>query len=135
MESWLDKGIADLEIAIPGYISLRSDRDRYGGGILIYIKNLLCFSTLPSPSSDIKLLTIIIQHNVMPAIICLSVFYRPSSGPESLDAFCDYFDAIDSAQYTNFVLLGDFNVDMSGTHPLFHKLNNIASTYYLSDTG
>ena len=40
----------------------------------------------------------------------------------SLDAVCEYFNAIDSAQYTNFVLLGDFNVDMSiCSHPLFHK--------------
>ena len=84
VESWLDKGITDLEIAIPGYISLRSDRDRHGGGILIYIKNLLHFSTLPSPSSDIELRTIVIQHNVMPARISLSVFYRPPSSGKNV---------------------------------------------------
>ena len=70
----------------------------------------------------------------MPARVCLSVFYRsPSSAPETLDAVCDYFNSIDSAQYTNFVFIGDFNIDMSTcSHPQFHKLNNIMSTYNLS---
>ena len=134
VESWLNKDIADSEIALPGYVSLRYDRDRHGGGVLIYVKNVLCFSILPSPPSSIELLSIVIQHNSMPARVCLSVFYRsPSSVPETLDAVCDYFNSIDSAQYTNFVFIGDFNIDMSTcSHPQFHKLNNIMSTYNLS---
>ena len=121
------------EISITDYVSLRLDRDRHGG-VLIYLKSSFCFSALPNPTSGIELLTIVVQHDILPARICLSVFYRPpSSGPESLDAVCDYFNSINSAQFTNFVLIGDFNVDVSTcSHPLFHKLNSLASTYCLS---
>ena len=70
----------------------------------------------------------------MPARICLSIFYRPpSSGPEILDNVCDYFDSIDTAKFTNFIILGDFNIDVSThSHPLSAKLNVIMSTYNLS---
>ena len=134
VESWLDKDIADSEISIADYASLRLDRDRHGGGVLIYLKSSFCFSTLPNPTSGIELLIIVIQYDILPARICLSVFYRPpSSGPESLDAVCDYFNSINSAQFTNFVLIDDFNVDVSTcSHPLFHKLISLASTYCLS---
>ena len=49
VESWLDKDIADSEISITDYVSLRLDRDRHGGGVLIYLKSSFCFSTLPNP--------------------------------------------------------------------------------------
>ena len=40
-----------------------------------------------------------------------SFFYRPpSSNPDLLDDICTYFNSIDSAL---FVIVGDFNVDMS----------------------
>ena len=93
------------------------------------------FLSFPVPQVVLtELLSIVIQHNSMPARVCLSVFYRsPSSAPETLDVVCDYFNSIDSAQYTNFVFIGDFNIDMSTcSHPQFHKLNNIMSTYNLS---
>ena len=41
--------------------------------------------------------------------------------------------SIDSAQFTNLVIVDDFNVDMSTcSHPLFQKVNNITDTYCLS---
>jgi hypothetical protein len=49
VESWLDKDITDSEIAIPDYVPLRLDRDRHGGGVLIYMKDIFCFSTLLIP--------------------------------------------------------------------------------------
>lgn len=134
VESWLNVDIVDAEVAIPGYVSCRADRDRNGGGIIIYIKSSFQFSLLPNPPSGLELLTIILQHSTMPARICLSVFYRPpSSGPEILDNVCDYFDSIDTAKFTNFIILGDFNIDVSThSHPLSAKLNVIMSTYNLS---
>jgi hypothetical protein len=43
-ESKLDNSINDGEIHIPGYVSIRKDRTRHGGGVLIYIKENLAYS-------------------------------------------------------------------------------------------
>ena len=39
-ESKLDETVVNGEINIPGYNILRSDRNRYGGGVLCYIKKI-----------------------------------------------------------------------------------------------
>ena len=101
---------------------------------MLYIRDAFELTHLPDPPEGLELLPIIIQHNVIPVRICISIFYRPpGSGPDLLDGICTYFDSIDLALFTNFVIVGDFNVDMStSTHPLFHKVNNIMDTYGLS---
>jgi hypothetical protein len=38
-ESKLDNTITDGEIHIPGYVIIRKDRNRHGGGVAIYIKD------------------------------------------------------------------------------------------------
>ena len=43
-ETWLDSSISDNEIAIAGYSIVRKDRDRHGGGVLMYIKENLAFN-------------------------------------------------------------------------------------------
>ena len=42
--SWLDSTISDSEINIPGYIVVRQDRNREGGGVCIFIKEDLAFN-------------------------------------------------------------------------------------------
>ena len=37
-ETWLDSSIHDSEINIPGYVVERSDRNRHGGDVAVYIK-------------------------------------------------------------------------------------------------
>ena len=43
-ESWLDGSIENSEIFIQGYIAHRLDRNKHGGGLLIYVKNLFSSS-------------------------------------------------------------------------------------------
>ena len=38
VETWLDGNIDDTEVAIQGYHVYRLDRNRHGGGILIFCK-------------------------------------------------------------------------------------------------
>ena len=56
-ESWLCSNIQDSEILIPGYQSLRHDRNRSGGGVLMYIAQHFIVKQLPSHPS-LKLLTV-----------------------------------------------------------------------------
>ena len=44
--SWLCDSILNTEISLPGYTIFRRDRDRYGGGVLIFIKTELCPSAV-----------------------------------------------------------------------------------------
>ena len=134
VETWLSVDISDAEIYIPGYTTCRRDRDRHGGGIMLYVRDTFQFTFLPDPSQNLELLSIVLQHNIIPVRFCISTFYRPpSSAPDLLDELCSYFDSIDSAQFTNLVIIGDFNVDVStDSHPLFQKVNNIIDTYCLT---
>ena len=123
VETWLSADITVAEIDVPGYIPCRCDRDRHGGGVMLYIRNTFQFTYLPNPLEGLEPLPSILQHSVIPARFCVSIFYRPpSSAPDALDDLYSYFNSIDSAQFINFVIVGDFNVDMSTrSHPLFQK--------------
>lgn len=101
---------------------------------MLYVRDTFQLTQLPNPPEDLELLPVILRHNIIPVRFCISIFYRPpSSNPDLLDDICTYFDSIDSAQFTNLVIVGDFNVDMSTyTHPLFQKVNSIMDTYGLS---
>ena len=43
-ESWLDDSVPDSEISIDNFSLLRKDRNRNGGGVALYIKNLFAFN-------------------------------------------------------------------------------------------
>ena len=51
-ETWLDASISDDEIGIEGYTVVRKDRNRHGGGVLLYIKEDLAFNTRMDLSHD-----------------------------------------------------------------------------------
>ena len=55
VESWLSEGVSNTELYIPGYNIFRRDRDRHGGGILIFVKSELCASpiTYPLPPTNL----------------------------------------------------------------------------------
>ena len=48
VETRLSADIMDVEITIPSYVSCRADRDRHGGGIIIYIKDRFSFPFSPN---------------------------------------------------------------------------------------
>ena len=124
-ESWLCSDILDSEISLPDYQLVRFDRNRNGGGVLMYISVDLHFSVLSSPV-DLELLTVVVSKQLCKA--CISLFYRPPNSPVSiLDTLCTYLESLTVPQFSNFILLGDFNINFcthSG-HPLFSKLESL----------
>ena len=45
-ETWLDVGISDGEISVPGYSVTRLDQNRHGDGVAVFCANYLNFSNL-----------------------------------------------------------------------------------------
>ena len=101
--------------------------------MLIYLRDIFQFTRLPPPDSNLELLTLSLQHNIVPTRFCITVFYRPpSSGPSLLDDLSEYLESINSAQFKNFIIIGDFNIDVSSaSHPMYNKLCSVMSTHSL----
>ena len=126
VETWLDKSIADCEIAIPNYTSTRLDRDRHGGGIAIYVANHLSFSVVASGPFDLEFLVIPIKQSH--GKLGISLLYRLPSVPTS------FFDTF-SSSLENLNIL--YFLDVSKPSPLVSNFCNIINSYnlILSNTG
>ena len=45
-ETWLDDNVTNSEICIPGFDIVRFDRNRHGGGVIIYVSSLFTYNIL-----------------------------------------------------------------------------------------
>ena len=77
VESWLSNDIVNSELFIPGYTIVRKDRNRHGGGIIVFVRNslpciVLPFQNFTSLHSQLEFLPLCIEfceHK-----FCISVF-------------------------------------------------------------
>ena len=79
VESWLCTDISDSEISIQGYSIIRSDRNRHGGGVLIYLQSMFTYSLLFKGTADLELIVasfVCIMQGTSPDFT-LALFYRP----------------------------------------------------------
>ena len=51
-ESKIDNSVKDSEISIPGYNMIRKDRNRFGGGVVVYIRETYSFYERKNLNSD-----------------------------------------------------------------------------------
>ena len=132
VETWLCKNIPNNELLIVGYQLFRFDRNRHGGGILMYIDNSFTVCLDPIPPSPLELMSISVNVDNVPPFMCL--FYRPPSSDLCIfDLLCSYLQSIDAIHFSNFVCLGDFNVNIDDvTHPLYSNLFKFSSMFCLS---
>ena len=88
-ESWLCSDIQNSEIAIPGYQTLRLDRNRHGGGILMYVSERFIVKRLP-PCPSLELLTVTlhcgncVRITQFAADICTLIYSSSALPPLSL---------------------------------------------------
>jgi hypothetical protein len=100
VETWLCSEINSTEIAISGYQLYRKDRNRQGGGILIYVANCMLVTLFPDPGPNLELLTLSVRFNNFKLNLCL--FYRPpSSGSHIFDTLTSYFESICAGSLSN----------------------------------
>ena len=104
-ESWLSADILNSEISIPGYVCFRGDRNRHGGGVIIYVSQLYN-SRLLCSHAVLEIVTVVISNGNFKC--CISLFYRPPHSLVSVDnIFQEYLESLDISRFSLFVLLGD----------------------------
>ena len=65
---------------------------------------------------------------------CIGLFYRPPSSPSFvLDDFYTTFEDLMLSRFSNFVLVGDFNIDyLNPSHAMYPKLTNLLQSFSLT---
>lgn len=133
VETWLSSEISDNELFLQGYQVLRLDRNRHGGGILMFIHESLVPKVVVAGPSDLELLIISVHNHVSSCKHHIGLFYRPpSSGVQNLERLYTYFESLDLSYFSNFVFLGDFNVDFCNQfHFLYSHVASILDSFSL----
>ena len=133
-ETWLKPSISDSEVAIPGYSIVRMDRHgKIGGGTAIYIRDGLPFKT----QSDLMNNTLencmveVLRPQAKKLFICCA--YRAPNNPVE-----NYITELENVIHklpnnSEFILLGDFNIDLSKNNrsPFKRLLNNLSCQLHL----
>ena len=116
-ETRLDNTFTDSAVSIDGYTLIRRDRCRGGGGVAMYVRNVIDFkirSDLSDP--DLEFLCIEIQKpKAKPFLI--SNWYRPPNSPIELSDKFEVLLAKIEAENVESNILGDINCDMMAVTP------------------
>jgi hypothetical protein len=121
VETWLDSDIPDSCVSLPDYSIIRKDRNKFGGGIAVYVAVSLEFEILnissvqSSHSCETEILTILFPSLNMVLIAIYHPFWKDSLRNEcAITCISDIIDHVltfpsfDSTS-TKIVLSGDFN--------------------------
>ena len=112
-ESHLSNEIPDTEIGIPNYAIFRRDRNRLGGGVMLYVHDRYSCKRRPDlESQHVEMLWVEIKIHSSTALV--GVCYRPpNQNAEQVDNFLDSLEtslsSIPVKVNQTIVLLGDFN--------------------------
>ena len=134
VEMWLDNNISDNELAMQDYQLFRLDRNRHGGGIALYVHlSLSCNILLRGGPFELEFISISVLSQSSLCKFCICLFYRPPSSPVStFDKLCTTLQILNPADFPNFLLLGDFNVDFCNQNShLFSHVNDILLSFSL----
>lgn len=133
VETWLDDSVLDSELQLYNYCLVRLDRSRHGGGVLVYIRDDLSFNVAFRGPNNLELLGITL-FNDKGSRLCLCVLYSPPSVTQLvLQQLFIFLQKINPCLYSNFVLVGDFNVNfLDPLSFLYHSLQNILSSFNLT---
>ena len=129
-ETWLDSTIMDSELYIPDFDIVRLDRNRHGGGVIIYFRSTFICNLLFMGDVNFECIVVSLRVDFCNFYVCL--LYRPPSEQQVLDTLFSTLCTLNSNVFSNFYLVGDFNIDVSNhNHPLFSKLFCITSSFLL----
>lgn len=126
-------------LGIPGFRLIRLDRlmDKRGGGVAIYINltlpNFQIDNQLNISNNNIELLTIKISRENQKAVYTTVVYIPPKANISDAISHLDSLAEHLSDTNTDWVICGDFNIDLSRGSQNRHKksLHNFSSRYQL----
>ena len=125
-ESKIDESISDNEVKISGYVACRKDRNRYGGGVLLYVRNCFSFrmrNEFISKQLEMVCIEIYRQYG-KPFLVC--AWYRPPNSNINLfDSFENFIKQCD-VENKDLIILGDLNCDWNKS-PLDNHTQNLES--------
>ena len=83
LESWLCTDIPDTKICIPRYQLFRKDRNRHGGGVLLYIRDIFTAKILPfNYVNNLDILRVVAYR--LGCKFCITTLSRPPNSPSSI---------------------------------------------------
>ena len=112
METKLANDITDEEISIEGYFTIRNDRDRNGGGVLLYYKDSLAAFEEHKIQVPNTIEGVWINVQCQSQTWLFACVYRPPTDLSFYDTFNTMLEKIWSTR-KNIVILGDLNSDLS----------------------
>ena len=135
-ETRLDQTIKNSEVEIHGHDIVRHDRNRHGGRVAIYIRDIIPYSERKSLTvlDNIEAIFLEIKKpNTKPILI--SRWYRPpNSNTKWLDRFEFFLQNVDNENIET-VITGDFNIDLTTKgkreYSIKRRLLELLTTYQL----
>ncbi len=126
-ESKIDNQISNNEIHIDGFNIIRKDRNRFGGGVVLYVRQNISFSDrIDLIPGELEMVCIELSLPYNKSLL-ISTWYRP---PNCHMNIFDYWASF-LAKYDNedkeLILIGDLNCDVSKTIPNPHTLQFLCS--------
>ena len=110
-ESKIDESVLDEEIKIDGYVSVRSDRTRQGGGVVCYIRQDISFNKIESLSENIEHIFLdLFLPKTKPILI--GVLYRPPKQRSFLNNLSIALENIPNVNSRELYILGDININL-----------------------
>ena len=108
-ETWLNDTISDNEIGLDGYDLIRKDRNRSGGGVVMYIRNMISYKVRSDIMPDtLETITIeVAKYRAKPFFI--NTWYRaPNTPSEVFDKYESGIKKLDSED-KEIICIGDLN--------------------------
>ena len=110
-ETKLDHTFTTAQFVLDGYHApLRQDRDKYGGGLMFFVRKNLLSSQLTMSNHPDNFEAIFLELNLRSQKWLIIGTYKPPKQPSS--EFLTHLEtAIQQFNYENIIILGDFNIN------------------------
>ena len=133
-ETKIDDSISKHEISVTGYRSIRNDRNKHGGGELLYIRDTIPYTEWNDLLSNaLEMICIEISRPCIKPFL-VSTWYRPPNSDVQIFHDFEVFLRNCDLEDKELILLGDLNCDMSKSPPETHTRRLLfLSSLYQSD--